>query len=313
MNDRAALPIVLLLSCVFALNAQLFFSSFPSTSYLKFSEPVLAEVLPERTLREEQVLAPPAPASVLQNISARSYYVSHEAPNARLLLQYEPYEVYSLASLTKLATALTLLEYEIDWQNEVVIVPSDIRGGAKTLIRPGYKVSVGDLWAMMLIASDNDATAALVRFVSGDEAQFVRRMNEMATQMSLQQTNFVEPTGLSAGNVSTAREFALIARAVFREDKIKDTLSQAAMMVNLPGGEKRILSTDQLIRYSSNENWTYQSAKTGFTYIAGYTSAVLGIDKLDRETVVVTLGSQSNNDRSTDISRLMDWASSQAR
>lgn len=312
MNERAALLIVLLVACVFTMNAHQFVSQFSSSS-LSFVPSALAQTLPERSVRNQPVITPPSSPNLLQDVTALSFYVSHEAPDSRLLLQYQPYEERVLASLTKLMTAVTLLRYDIDWEDNVVILPDDMRGGSRTIIHAGDKVSVQDLWSAMLIGSDNDATAALVRHVSGNEAEFVAKMNNVAVDLGLQQTYFTEPTGLSSKNVSTAREFAMVARAAFRESKIRNTLNRAGQIINITTEDKQLLSTDQRIRYKDDTgNWEYITGKTGFTYAAGYTAAVLGVDAHGRETLVIILDSVNDLMRANDVSQLMEWAARQS-
>jgi D-alanyl-D-alanine endopeptidase (penicillin-binding protein 7) len=312
MNERGALLTVLLMACIFSMNAHQFFTQFSSVSTFELAPVALAGSLPESSERNEQVLHPPTSPNVLQDISAESFYVSYEIPDARVLVQYNPYEVKSLASLTKLMTASLLLTYDIDWDALVEVLPGDIRGGAKTIVKPGDKVAVKDLWEAMLIGSDNDATAALVRYISGSEEEFVEKMNLRANELGLQQTHFVEPTGLEAGNVSTSREYAMVVRGAFKETLVRDTLSRAGAVIRVSGEERKILSTDQRIRYKDDSgDWNYITGKTGFTYAAGYTSAVLGEDNGGRQILIVALDSYSDIDRADDIGRLIEWATRQ--
>lgn len=309
MSERTALLVVLIISCVLVINTQAFIGGFSDIGDIVVTPVAAADALPERAERENTAL-PPVPF-FLDKITATSYYVSRETGSPRLLLQHDPYTELSIASLTKLMTALTVLTYEPDWNATIKVLPTDIKGGSTNHFKVGTEARVSDLWAAMLVGSDNDAAGILARYCAGDEALFVVKMNELSDSYGLSQTVFKEVSGLSSDNKSTAREFAMIARNAFKEPKIKDVLSQSAITVDSSNRTIKIYSTDQKIRYESNSLWSYITGKTGYTVSAGYTAAVLATDDNNQEILAVVLQSSDNTSRSQDIARLLDWAAHQ--
>lgn len=311
-RERVSWVVFLGLLCVISFNTAWFVLSFPRFASGDIVSLAFAESLPDGgELKYARPLALPPTPTFLDQITADGIYVSHEWPAPRLLFMHDAYDERPVASLTKLMTALTLLEYAPNWESVVTISQADMRGGAKSRLAVGDQITVADLWADMLIGSDNDGTAALVRHVAGSEDEFVEKMNNRAKRFGLQQTMFVEPTGLSGQNRSTAKEFAMIARMALRDDHIRKTVSSDKVSIEVSGRTIQINSTDQYIRYHKDvltEGWRYRAGKTGFTNSAGYTAAVLGTDKNGRETLVVVLGSNSKVDRSLDISALQSWA-----
>ena len=310
MNERVALLLALLGVCVVTMNTTQFVTQFPAMTGVAPVHAATVNALPDRTERADTM--PVAPL-FLDTVTAQSFYVSHERPDPRLLLQYNAYETLPLASLTKLMTALVVLESEPDWDSKVRVTADDIRGGAKSLLRPGSEATIEDLWVAMLVGSDNDASATLARVVAGSEQSFVARMNERALAMGLQQTKFIEPSGLHAGNVSTAREFALLARTALHNDQINQTLSQDKASISVSGRQVNLYNTDQRIRYLSGDNWQFASGKTGYTNAARYTAATLLRTSDGSETLVVLLGSDTDTTRVDDVTHLAHWAIQQSR
>ncbi|MBI4022341.1 MAG: D-alanyl-D-alanine carboxypeptidase, partial [Candidatus Andersenbacteria bacterium] len=118
------------------------------------------------------------------------------------------FERRPIASLTKLMTAIVALDYGIDWDISVEILPAEYVIGGKLLLHPGERVTTRDLFHAMLMGSANNATLALVRQLPVDEREFIRAMNRKAIALGLEQTEFADVTGLDPDNVSTAYEIA---------------------------------------------------------------------------------------------------------
>lgn len=311
ISERVALLLALLGMCVVSMNTTQFVSQFPMVIGATPAKASVFEALPSRAERSAAVL--PSNPILLDNISAKSFYISYEQPNSRLLLQSNAFESLPLASLTKLMTALVVLESDVDWSVLVQILPEDIRGGSRSILKVGSEVSLEDLWIAMLVGSDNDAAATLARVVAGSEQEFVKLMNDRASRMGLQQTFFVEPSGLHAGNVSTAREFALIARTAFQSDKIRDTLAQNKAEVSVSRKPISLYNTDQRIRYLTGEQWQFLTGKTGYTRFAQYTTATLISTTGGVEALIVLLGSDTDVSRADEVRHLAEWALTQSR
>lgn len=254
---------------------------------------------------------PPPKPTFLSELNLRAADISADEPEALPLLRYHSNDLISLASLTKLMTALVVLENKPNWPLAVTIKEADQRGGAKPRVFPGEEITIKDLWHLMLVSSDNDATAALVRGLNMEEQGFVKLMNEYAVKFGLTNTRFVEPTGLSPENVSTAREFAVIARHVLSQKIITDDLSLSSVDIKVDGEERRIFSSDQQFKNSRNieqDGWIYVAGKTGHVDEAGYNVAILSRNDEGGKILVVILGSSSPEGRLEAAEHLIEWA-----
>ena len=132
------------------------------------------------------------------------------------LWQKNPDAVMSIASLTKLMTALVLMDLDLDWTQSIDITDTDNNtDGSRLRVPTGAKVSLEDLLRGMLVGSANNATMSLVNATGLGHDAFVVKMNEKADELGLENTSFVEPTGLNENNISTVSEYMVIAKQAF--------------------------------------------------------------------------------------------------
>lgn len=127
-----------------------------------------------------------------------------------------------IASITKLMTALTLLDFGMPWADTAVVV--DDTDLIDNHMYAGDTYSVEDLWLSMLVASSNKAAMTLVDLTAPNREAFVLRMNELAAQYGMVDTTFVEPTGLNEGNISTPDDIATLLDRALAESSIRDGL-----------------------------------------------------------------------------------------
>ena len=131
-----------------------------------------------------------------------------------ILWESNGFERRSIASITKVMTALVFLEQKPDLDGDVVISRRDVRHASTTYLRRGEVVSLYNLLHLALVASDNVAARVLARVSPWGTAGFVEQMNAMAATLGLRGTAYTEPSGLDSGNVSTAYDLSrLIAHA----------------------------------------------------------------------------------------------------
>lgn len=252
------------------------------------------------------------PESVGVDVTARSAVVIN-ASSGQELFSKDADRVQSIASLTKLMTALVALEVGVPFEKEVTIQADDMRGGGVEYLLPGEVVTVRDLWFAALVSSSNTATAALVRSTGVDEVTFVRRMNEKAATLGMQTAVFVEPTGLDTGNQASARDTVVLARTAFAMDRIRQavTLSEFIITPKQPKGDPRrvLKSTDQLLgTFLTREPYAIRGGKTGsLGDVVGYHLAVAVSYHNNHQIFVVTLGSATPPDRFQDAKALAVW------
>lgn len=217
-------------------------------------------------------------------------------------------EVQSIASITKLMTALVFLDNNPGWDKEVEISVDDYRDGGRRYIFQGQKILVKDLFNLALIASSNEAVIALVRSTGINEVDFVKKMNDQAKTLGMNNTQFTEPTGLDVNNRSSAQDLAklIIAsseRNEIAEATIKDKVEIELILTN---GKKKLIvpATDRLLGSFVN----IVTGKTGFVEEAGYCMATIVAGDQGNRLALVTLGADSSLDRFQDVKSLAWWS-----
>lgn len=196
----------------------------------------------------------------------------------------------SIASLTKLMTALIFLETGPDWQAKVPMQESDYVGGATLWVKKGDIIKVEDLFYAMMVGSKNNAVKALVRSTGLTEKQFVGKMNKRAKELGLIQTNFVEPTGLDDDNTSTARELSVIAKEVFKNPNILKATTTKWYQIK-PVNSKLTYPVQNTSFKVLDKDLYVTGSKTGWTDEAGY-CLVTQAKSEGRELLALVLGAQ---------------------
>ncbi len=215
----------------------------------------------------------------------------------------------SIASITKLLTALTFLDYDPNWEKIYKIKKEDIVRGGRIYLQIGDEVKIKDLFNLTLIASANTAAKALASAVEEDEEKFVAAMNKKAQELGLNQTKVTEPTGICPTNISTAREVALLAVKALEVEEIKQALSRPSYSFKIVGGRGvTARNTDILLTRLSNQDLTVLGGKTGFTKAAGYCFTA-GFKAAGRpELIAAVLGAQTPYRRFSEAKKIVAWA-----
>src|SRR3989339_724833 len=221
-----------------------------------------------------------------------------------ILWQKNAQEKRSIASITKLMTALVFVDNNPGWEQEITMVKEDeINGGTNHILRDEV-VTVRNLFYTSLIASDNTATMALVRSTSLTKEEFIKEMNAKAKVLNLTSTNFVDMTGLEDGSQSTALDVLKMAQVAFDNSDIKEAVSKSVYnFESLSGQSHKIASTNKLF----NSFLEVEAGKTGFTNASGYclVSEVSGPD--NNNIISVVLGSDTHDDRFQELKILSAW------
>lgn len=229
----------------------------------------------------------------------------------KVLFEKSSTDVRPIASITKIMTALTLLELEIDFSKVLTVYQADSRIGGRVYVYPGEQFTIQDLWMDGLIASDNVAIVALVRSTGFSEPAFVDKMNDLAGRLGLENSHFVEPTGINGHNVSTAADVAKLIDLAMQRKEIVDAVRRPIYSFAPLNKDtvRTIKSTNRLLNSYINED-PYQivGGKTGFTFEAGYSLAVVvdGPGHND-DLIIVVLGADSTDGRFQEVKGLVDW------
>ncbi len=218
----------------------------------------------------------------------------------------------SIASITKVMTAVVFVESEPDMAQVVAIDRSDTLAASVTHLRSGYEVSIRDLFHLLLISSDNGAARALARVSPWGPAGFVARMNEKATELGLESTTYADPSGLDASNVSSAYDMARLIAYAAGDDRISEVMRKPEYTLTLGGHPLTIHSTNQLLNRAEMEG-SVLGGKTGFIGRSGYCLAtLLKMPQVDQPVAVVVLGARTNAARFTEVRNLFSWMSTRA-
>jgi D-alanyl-D-alanine endopeptidase (penicillin-binding protein 7) len=216
----------------------------------------------------------------------------------------------SIASITKVMTAVVFLEESPDLSVPVVVQRADTRGASTTYLKTGDKITKEDLLHLMLIASDNAAARVLARSSSYGPEGFITRMNEKAVDLGLESTKYADPSGLLAANVSSAYDMARLISFVSKEPRIANVMQKQEYTATAGRRTINIHSTNQLVRQGDVD---VQAGKTGFITKAGYCLAtLLKLPQGGPQVAVVILGAKSNAGRFWETRHLFNWLSSKA-
>lgn len=248
--------------------------------------------------------AQPVPAI---GIEAESAAVLALGPNV-FLLEEDDRQIRSIASITKLMTALVFLEHNPGWEEEYTIRSKDMVVGGINHLFPGDTVRVRDLFYASLVASDNVATQALSSATGLSEAEFVAAMDAKADAMGLLSTSFVDPVGLDDGNLSSARDIARLAKEAFSHPDVRAAVLEPSFSFTTAQGKERSVASTDYFTAGGGEDIVLIGGKTGYTEAAGYCFVGQFSDGNGREVVAVVLGTDSKQKRFDETEKAVRWS-----
>lgn len=208
-----------------------------------------------------------------------------------------------VASLTKIAAALTFRRLNGDLDQLVTIRRGDWKGAGKTRLRVGDRVPARTLLRLSLVASDNCAARALCHPFGLSYAAFGYRMQETSWRLGCRTTRFVEPTGLSADNLATGRDVVRLFLAALEDPVLREFLETEEFQLPTHRGSRTIVHSSRLLRYRREVT----AAKTGYTSKAGY-CLVQWVEDPRGPLVTVIMGAPHKRTRMRESVRLADFA-----
>lgn len=216
-----------------------------------------------------------------------------------------------IASLTKLMTALVVLDAQPDWEKTMTIAKEDQREGNIVYLLPGDEARIKDVFNLMLVASSNEAAAALGRIFS--VGSFTALMNQKAQELGLVGTYFSDPTGLDPTNVSSASDLIKLAQVAFSRPEIISAVVREDYSFAILNRPKKVWakSTDQLLgSFLNRGDYRIIGAKTGYLDDIGY-CLLLKIKQADGHLLnLALLGTKTRPDRWQEAKGLVDWVQS---
>jgi D-alanyl-D-alanine endopeptidase (penicillin-binding protein 7) len=248
---------------------------------------------------------PPRP-----DVRSEAFYVLDGSDSSVLAARHEHVPV-PIASITKLMTALVVLDAGQPMDEMLTITSDDVRGavGGHSRLAPGSKLSRADLLHVALMSSENRAAHALCRSYPGGLAACVQAMNRKAAALGMTTARFVEPTGLSSSNVSSPEDLAKLVLAAAGNPTIRDYSTDAAYTFKVNRKRLEFHNTNRLV---ANPAWQVNIQKTGYIEEAGRCLVMQAV--IDgRDVVIVLLNSWGTLTRIADAKRIRTWMESQSR
>jgi D-alanyl-D-alanine endopeptidase (penicillin-binding protein 7) len=254
-------------------------------------------------------------------LSAQSVLVFDQASGQPLLAKNADMQA-PIASITKLMTAMLVVDAAQPLDERITITDQDrdTLKGTGSRLAIGATYTRGQLLHLALIASDNRAAHALARTTRGGLDRFVASMNRMARALGMQNTVYVEPTGLSSENRSTAFDLARLANYAYQNyPEIREitstgsyTLGSQRIVVRKRHHQQvsyRTVAFNNTNRFTRAEDWHVGLSKTGFTNEAGH-CLVMQAEVAQRDVIIVLLDAQGRNNRAGDATRIKEWLES---
>ena len=250
------------------------------------------------------VLTAAVPSPARLSLKSASVLVLDQV-SGQTLLEKQAGAVVPIASLTKLMTAMVLLDAHLD-PSELLTITNDDKDDlrhSRSRLPVGTRLPREQALLLALLASENRAAHALGRTFPGGLPAFVQAMNAKAAELGLSGSRFEDPTGLSSGNVATAWDLARIIEAAYRYPEIRDFTTRP--QTTLQSGRRNIQfpNTNALVR---NPRWNIGLSKTGYIEEAGR-CLVMQAMLANRPVLVILLDSWGKYTRLGDANRIKQW------
>jgi len=283
--------------------ALLFAFIFPITAYSAEDENEYDAEVVSKIVEETNVLDLKAKAAILI-----------DANTGTVLLEHNSHERLPLASVTKVMSMLLIMEAidsgKLKYDDKVPVSEhAASMGGTQVWLEPGEVFTVEEMLKAVVIRSANDCTVALAEKIAGSEEAFVSMMNKRAKELGMNDTNFIDCTGLAEiendGHYSSAYDIAIMSRELLMKhpDITKFTkIWQANFREGVEGKKPVSLdNTNKLIRFYEGAN----GLKTGYTRKSGYCLSASAI-RNNLQLIAVVMGEPDSNTRFAEARKLLD-------
>ena len=222
-----------------------------------------------------------------------------------ILLNKNSKAVLPIASITKLMTGLLISEANLPMDEVLTITQDDVdtEKGSSSRLAVGTKLSRGELLHLALMSSENRAASALGRNYPGGLPAFVAAMNAKAKLLGMNDTRYVEPTGLSSQNQSSARDLALLVKVAHEVPLLRELTTSPEHQVAIGTRQLQYHTTNRLVL---NPAWDIGLQKTGYITEAGQ-CLVMQAQLAGRKLIMVLLDSAGKYSRIGDAERIRKW------
>ncbi|MSR84837.1 D-alanyl-D-alanine carboxypeptidase [Candidatus Uhrbacteria bacterium] len=233
----------------------------------------------------------------------------------QVLYSFKPDHARVAASLTKLVGALTLVKLNPAWERVVALSRADEVGGGRLRVSVGTRIKLIDLLYSSITASANNAAMALARTSKVGTRSFLLKMNQVAKDLGANHSHFLDASGMSVRNMTTARDMALIAEQAFRDPIIHAAASTAEYQFPIQNTKQlKIIKTTNPLLVNDAEIWV-RGGKTGYLEESKYNFLVElqpmqadGTGDHNKDLIIVVMGAPTKQGSFDAAKRLADWA-----
>jgi D-alanyl-D-alanine endopeptidase (penicillin-binding protein 7) len=213
--------------------------------------------------------------------------------------------VLPIASVTKLMTAMVMVEAKLPLEDSITVTSDDVdtEKNSSSRLAVGATLTRGELLHLALMASENRAAHALGRSFPGGLPAFVAAMNAKARTLGMADTRYVDPTGLNSGNQSSAKDLAALVKAAYQQPLIRELSTSHEYAVRVGSRQLQFHNTNSLVR---NPSWDIGLQKTGYIVEAGR-CLVMQAKMAGRKFIMVFLDSAGKYSRQADAERVRRW------
>ncbi|MGZ5781513.1 MAG: serine hydrolase [Burkholderiaceae bacterium] len=221
-----------------------------------------------------------------------------EEGTGKILLEKNADNIVPIASLTKLMTAMVVLDSKPDMEELISIDPIDVDmiKHSSSRVPVGAELPRKNVLQLALMSSDNRAAAALARTYPGGNAAFTAAVHAKLTELGMTHTSIEEPTGLSPNNTSTASDLVKMATAASAYPDITRITTNPHDLINIKGRMVEYRNTNQFV---GKKGWDILLSKTGYTNEAGR-CIIMKLQSAEKSVIMVLLNARANSVRSLD-------------
>ncbi|MDO4223018.1 MAG: serine hydrolase [Acinetobacter sp.] len=240
------------------------------------------------------------------SVTARAALVM-DANTGEVLYSKNTYQALPIASVTKVMTAMVVLDAGLDMNEQIILEKSDFSGAngknSSSTLRVGDTMTRAEALLFALMKSENPAAVALSRTYPGGKEEFVAAMNQKAINLDMTSSRFYEASGLDVRNIANAQDLAKMVKAAVRYDIISKFSTTANYHFSLGQRQLASINTNRLVRDGA---WLIQLSKTGYIRESGR-CVVMQMKVNARPTIMVLLGSGEGQARTNDATKLYNW------
>ena len=237
-----------------------------------------------------------------------SAVIVQDQSTGAILFEKNPNAVLPIASITKLMTAMVVLDARPDLAEILAIGEDDVDvlKGTRSRLKVGTHLAREEMLRLALMSSENRAASALSRHYPGGREAFIAAMNQKAHLLGLTDTRFQDPTGLTAANVSSPRDLARMVDAAHQYPLIREFSTTSEGEFTIAGRQQQFRNTNTLVK---SPTWDIGLSKTGYISEAGK-CLVMQAWLNNKPTIIVLLDSAGKMTRIGDANRIKRWVES---